>query len=152
MSFQDPNPPNEIYAGAGGGVSGNNSFGWNVAANEIQSFTGAGFTITVNMAGLTDLSVAFSLRAAGSAVEGLVPASFKSIEYFDVVSSAWVSTGVTSPSWATGSNNYSRYSVSFSDLDEIEGQPDVQIRFTLADTSVIPAGGTASSIRIDNLV
>jgi len=150
-SFMDPNNPSDTYLGTGGGVTSVNSYGWNVDISGGQSFTGAAFTVSVNLTELTDLSIAFGLRAAGSSTAGIVPLSFKSIEYSLGDSGVWESAGVASPTW-TVSGAYSNKSVNFSALSEIEGQSDVRIRFTLADTDLNPTTGTASSIRIDNLV
>ena len=150
-SFADPNNPSNVYEGNGSGVTTVNSYGWNVAANDLQSFTGAAFTVTVNMTGLTDLNIAFGLRAAGDTDPGYVPLSFKAIEYSIGGSGTWTSVGVASPTWAVNST-YSGKSVDLSALNVIEGASDVQIRFSLADSVVIPTGQTASSIRIDNLV
>jgi hypothetical protein len=149
-TFPDPNNSSNVYSGSGNGTGNQNSFGWNVDKTNSPTFTGAGFTVTADMTGLADLSISFGLRAAGSSVAGLVPLSFKSIEYsLDGV--GWNSVGVASPTW-TVSGSYAGKSIDLAGLDAIDGQSQVHIRFILADTTPIPTDGVASSIRIDNLV
>lgn len=135
----------EDYRGSNDGTTGANSFGWN--ATGTQNFTGAGFTLGLDLTGLSDLTIAFSMRSAGSGTTP--PLTFKSIEYIVSGGEPQLISSTLYPSWVHGGGYQRVNTIDLSSLAAIEGQSSVQLRFLFADTanSVDP-----TSLRIDNLV
>lgn len=134
------------YLGSNGGTGDANSFGWN--AGSTQNFTGSGFTLGLDLTGITDLSVEFSIRAAMISGATTPPSTFRLIE-FSLNGNDWTPLASNLyPTWTTN-GVWQRRTIDFTGIDEIEDQGSVEIRFFFTDTA---NSIEASSIRIDNLL
>jgi hypothetical protein len=140
------------YQGSGNGNAPGHSLLWGTSNNS-NYFDGAGFTLSLNTVGLTDLGLRFDVRAAtGSTTNGRPPDSFSAIDYSLDGGTSWFSTGLSSPTWANGNSTpFSAQTLNLSGVDAIEGQSNVRLRFTL-ETSAVPSAAVTQNVRIDNLV
>jgi hypothetical protein len=140
------------YEGSGSGAAGGHSLLWGTT-NSLNYFAGAGFTLSLNTVGLTDLGLRFDVRAAtGSTSSGRPPDSFSAIDYSLDGGTSWFSTGVLSPTWANGNATpFSAQTLNLSGVDAIEGQSNLRLRFTF-ETSAVPSAAVTQNVRIDNLV
>lgn len=124
---------------------------WDSGSSMTSNLTGAGFTVTLDMSGLSNLSMRFDIRsAAGNATnkDGL-PTSFSAINYRLGAGDSWTNSGITAPNWTISPNGYYEFSTSLAGLDAIEGQGYVELQF-------IFNGGAktveqAQNVRLDNL-
>lgn len=121
--------------------------------NDLNTITGASFTVAMNTTGLADLYLRFDVRSAtGNAANGRPPSTFSSIEY-SIAGGAFVqAAGLVIPTWANGSGTpFSAQFIDLTALNAIENQADVQLRFNF--TSATPTTtAVTQNIRIDNLL
>jgi hypothetical protein len=144
------------YAGASTTSSPGYSMGWSTPSNPAavnNTIAGASFTISVNTLALSDFSVNFDIRSATASSAVRAPGSFSAIEYSLDNGANWVSTGITSPTWAnsTGSS-WSNHTINLSSVSAINNQENVQLRFTFANAGVSDTIEANMNIRVDNLL
>lgn len=133
-----------VWVGDGGTSSTGRSFNWvNGSANN-------SLTITINMAGLQDLTIAMAIRTAAEL--GTVVSAFSAIEYSvngSAFSAATTGSGLNFP--AAGS--FGAFSLDLTSLAAIEDAASVQIRFSVPNIPANEAGvQNNTSVRIDNVL
>lgn len=112
------------------------SLGWNAGS------TGNTVTHTFSMLDLKDLHIRMAIRSATNSPPPL--SSFSAIDYN--LGSGWVTAASGAAlNFTVGGNAFHQYLLDLSALGAIEGQPNVQLRFSF-DT--VPA---STSFRIDNV-
>jgi len=163
-------PTFSSFAGTGGANLGNHGGGlaytepttstsyvggyatyWDGGGTDSTNLTGAGFTVTMNMSALSDLSMRFDIRSAAGDSSNKVglPTSFSSINYRLSATDTWTNSGITAPSWAVSPSGYYEFNMSLAGLDAIEGQSYVELQFNFnggAKTMSQP-----QNVRVDNL-
>ncbi len=147
-------------SGGGGMQGGAPSFtdfqgnSWNGVANA----TGAGFafgwngstivgsdslTLSLDLTNIQNLAIRMDVRSAQGGTEPPRPSAFSAIEYSIGGGSFSSIPGVSLGNFTT--NNYVEMNFNLASLDAIEGQSDVKIRFTVANTP------NTTSFRFDNV-
>ncbi len=120
----------------------------------LTALAGIGFTVTLNMTGLTDLNMRFDVRSAtGSNSAALPPSKFSLIEYSLDNGSNWNATSLAAGTgWlAQSSTVFEEETINLSSVTAINNQSNVKIRFVFQDGSV-PTSDITQNIRIDNLL
>lgn len=149
----------------GTGISweGGRALQWNSAST--SDLTGAGFSLSLNTSGLTDLKVQFDLRTA-SAQNGTAAGqaggvtSFSAIQYRTSPSDEWQSVGVTDlPSWTLQTGWQPLTVLDFSEFDFLEGQETLELQFIFnGGTKQLITNSSGDlvyptqNVRIDNLL
>jgi hypothetical protein len=124
---------------------------WDSGSTQGVNLSGAGFSVGMDMSGLTDLSLRFDIRsAAGNPTnkDGL-PTSFSSINYRLSPTDSWTDSGITAPTWTISPNGFYEFGMSLAGLDAIEGQRYVELQFTFNGGEKTTA--QAQNVRLDNL-
>ncbi len=122
---------NEWLGGGDQNVPGHTA-GWNPGS------TGNSFSTTFSTVGLTDVTLRFSIRAAGSAP----PEKFSAFSY-DTGGGPVADTSFEN--YTRDGNNFFAYTADLTAIDAIEGQSSVTLRWDFANLN------SGSSYRIDNL-
>lgn len=137
------------------GTSGAESVGYGLqwGSNNSQNLTGAGFTVTWDTTGLTDLMFRFDVRSAQSGSALGAPTSFSELNYRLNGTGAWTSVGATIlPTWLVQGSWQADKVVDLSAFDFLEGQGSLEIQFIFNGGPKDPELAGAHNLRIDNLL
>ncbi|WAC19613.1 PEP-CTERM sorting domain-containing protein [Luteolibacter sp. SL250] len=163
-------PTFSAFAGTGGATLGSHGAGqaytepttstsyvggyatyWDSGGTQEKNLTGAGFTVTMDMTSLSDLSMRFDIRSAAGDPNNKVglPTSFSSINYRLSDTGSWTDSGIAAPNWTISPNGFYEFNMNLAALDAIEGQGYVELQF-------IFNGGEKTmeqpqNVRLDNL-
>jgi hypothetical protein len=127
---------------------------WDSGSTQEKNLTGAGFTVTMDMSGLSDLSLRFDIRSAAGAPDTTkvgLPTSFSSINYRLSDTGSWTDSGITAPNWTISPNGFYEFNMSLSALDAIEGQGYVELQFIFNGGEKEIGVAQAQNVRLDNL-
>ncbi|RYD36829.1 MAG: hypothetical protein EOP87_04740 [Verrucomicrobiaceae bacterium] len=132
------------WTGDGGTASSGRSFNW------ISGAANNSITITLDMVGFQDLTIAIAIRSAADT--GTVVSAFSAIEY-SVNGSAFTAAATGSALNFPTAGSFGAFNLDLTSLAAIEDATSVQIRFSVPN---IPANETGvqfnTSVRLDNVL
>jgi len=151
LDYMDP-ATGTTWQSSGTSGAGSVGYGLQWGSNETQNLTGAGFTVSLNTTGLTDLMFRFDVRSAQSGSATGAPTSFSAINYRLNGTGNWTSVGATDlPTWLVQSAWQSEKVVDLKAFDFLEGQSNLEIQF-IFNGGAKDQLGQAHNLRIDNLL
>lgn len=141
-----------IWNGNGGTTSVGRSFGW------INGSTNNSLTFTVNTVGLTDLTVAMSIRSFAEA--GTTVKSFSAIEYSLDGTNYFNAASGSALNFPTETGAFENFTLNLSSISQIYDVSSLRLRFTVPTIPAIvedPSNPGSylqnnTSVRIDNVL
>ncbi len=128
------------------------------SGNTISTNAGAGFILSLNTVGLTDLSMRFDVRSAVAGASAGAITGFSSVSYRLLPSDPWTVILATTPTWALSGNYTLDRAIDLSSFDVLEGKESLELQFVFNGGAKTVGGPVDAptypthNMRIDNLL